>query len=52
MATATTTTSYWNPFADVAALAAHGGRVTIVRGEGSTVYDDAGRAYIDAMASL
>jgi adenosylmethionine-8-amino-7-oxononanoate aminotransferase len=28
------------------------GALTIVRGEGSTVYDDAGRAYLDAIASL
>lgn len=51
MTTTTATTSYWNPFADVAALA-ESGRVTIVRGEGSTVWDDAGTAYLDAIASL
>lgn len=41
----------WNGFANMASLAANG-VVTIVRGEGSTVYDDEGRAYIDALASL
>jgi putrescine---pyruvate transaminase len=40
----------WNPFANMAAVA--GKTVTIVRGEGSTVYDAAGRAYLDALASL
>ena len=40
----------WNAFANMASLAGHA--VTIVRGEGSTVYDDQGRAYLDALASL
>jgi len=40
----------WNAFANMASLAGHA--VTIVRGEGSTVYDDHGRAYLDALASL
>ena len=42
----------WNPFANMAGLAGGGGPVTIVRGEGSTVFDDTGRAYLDALASL
>jgi len=40
----------WNAFANMASLAGHA--VTIVRGEGSTVYDDHGRPYLDALASL
>jgi adenosylmethionine-8-amino-7-oxononanoate aminotransferase len=40
----------WNPFANMASLA--GRPVTIVRGEGCHVYDDQGRAYLDALASL
>jgi adenosylmethionine-8-amino-7-oxononanoate aminotransferase len=44
------TTAFWNPFANMATLA--GRAITIVRGEGSTVYDADGRAYLDALASL
>jgi len=40
----------WNPFANMAAMA--GDTVTIVRGEGATVYDSSGRSYLDAIASL
>ena len=40
----------WNAFANMASLA--GQAVTIVRGEGSYVYDDRGRPYLDALASL
>jgi adenosylmethionine-8-amino-7-oxononanoate aminotransferase len=40
----------WNAFANMASLA--GRAVTIVRGEGSYVYDDRGRPYLDALASL
>jgi putrescine aminotransferase len=40
----------WNPFASMGAVAGH--TVTIVRGEGATVYDEAGRAYLDAIGSL
>ena len=43
-------TTLWNPFANMATLA--GKAITIVRGEGSTVYDAGGRAYLDALASL
>ncbi len=42
--------AFWNPFANMATLA--GNAITIVRGEGSTVYDADGRAYLDALASL
>jgi putrescine aminotransferase len=40
----------WNPFANMATVAGH--TVTIVRGDGSTVYDADGRSYLDAIASL
>jgi putrescine---pyruvate transaminase len=40
----------WNSFANMANYPARG--LTIVRGEGSTVFDDAGRPYLDALASL
>jgi len=40
----------WNAFANMASLAGHA--VTIVAGKGSTVYDDHGRGYLDALASL
>ena len=42
--------AFWNPFANMSTLA--GNAVTIVRGEGSTVFDDRGRGYLDALASL
>ena len=40
----------WNPFANMSTLA--GNEITIVRGEGSTVYASDGQAYLDALASL
>ena len=40
----------WNGFANMAGVA--GRTVTIVRGEAATVYDDTGRSYLDAIASL
>ncbi len=40
----------WNPFANMATLPGHA--VSIVGGKGSTVFDDTGRAYLDAIASL
>jgi putrescine---pyruvate transaminase len=43
-------TALWNPFANMATLA--GKAITIVRGEGSMVYDTDGRGYLDALASL
>lgn len=51
MAAATRTTSFWHPFADMGRLA-ESGAVTIVRGQQSTVFDDQGNAYLDAIASL
>jgi putrescine aminotransferase len=40
----------WNPFANMATLA--GNQIELVRGQGSTVWDADGAAYIDAIASL
>jgi putrescine aminotransferase len=40
----------WNPFANMGALAGH--QLKIVRGEGSTVFDADGDAYLDAIGSL
>jgi putrescine---pyruvate transaminase len=40
----------WNPFANMASL--DGNAVTMVRGEGCWVFDDHGRPYLDALASL
>ncbi|EOD59488.1 aspartate aminotransferase family protein [Amycolatopsis vancoresmycina] len=40
----------WHPFADMGAV--DGDRMVITRGEGSYVWDDAGRRYFDATASL
>jgi putrescine---pyruvate transaminase len=40
----------WNPFANMAGLA--GQAVTIASGDGATVFDSAGRPYLDALASL
>lgn len=44
-------TSFWHPFADMHAVETNGA-TTIVRGEGAHVFDDAGRRYLDATASL
>ena len=44
------TSAFWNPFANMSTLA--GNAITIVRGEGSTVFDTQGRGYLDALASL
>ena len=43
-------TSYWHPFANMAAVA--GNELTIARGEGSYVFDTDGRRYLDGTASL
>ena len=43
-------TALWHPFATMATVPGH--TVTMVRGEGSTVYDASGRSYLDAIASL
>ncbi|MBS1868734.1 MAG: aspartate aminotransferase family protein [Actinobacteria bacterium] len=40
----------WHPFADMGAVAHE--RLTLVRGEGAWVWDDAGRRYLDATAAL
>src|SRR5215211_6355870 len=44
-------TSFWHPFADMAAVAASGS-LTLVSGDGAHVVDDGGRRYLDATASL
>jgi putrescine---pyruvate transaminase len=40
----------WNPFANMSTLA--GRQLELVRGQGATVWDADGRAYLDAIASL
>jgi putrescine aminotransferase len=42
---------FWHPFADMAAVQANGA-LTLERGDGAYVFDDAGRRYLDATASL
>src|SRR5581483_198037 len=42
--------SFWNPMTNLGAFRERG--ITIVRGEGSTVWDDAGRALLDVSAAL
>lgn len=49
-ATPVRTTSLWHPFADMHAVS--GNELTIVRGDGSWLWDDSGRRYLDATASL
>src|SRR5678816_3266636 len=44
-------TTYWHPFADMAAVQA-AGELTLVRGEGSHVWDTQGNRYLDATAGL
>ena len=44
-------THFWHPFADMSAVLS-GGALTLVRGEGSYVFDESGRRYLDATASL
>jgi putrescine---pyruvate transaminase len=44
-------TTFWHPFADMAALEASGS-LTIARGEGSHVWDTEGNRYLDATAGL
>jgi adenosylmethionine-8-amino-7-oxononanoate aminotransferase len=44
------TNPLWHPFADMGAV--DGDRLIITRGEGSYLWDDAGRRYFDASASL
>jgi putrescine---pyruvate transaminase len=43
--------SFWNPMANMGAIRERVA-VTVVRGEGSTVWDDEGKAYLDASAAL
>ena len=43
--------SFWHPFADMAAVQEHG-ELVLVRGEGVHVWDEAGTRYLDATASL
>ena len=42
--------AFWNPMTNVGAFREKG--LTIVRGEGSTVWDDAGKALIDISGAL
>jgi adenosylmethionine-8-amino-7-oxononanoate aminotransferase len=42
--------SFWNPMTNVGAFREHG--ITIVRGEGTTVWDETGRALLDVSAAL
>jgi adenosylmethionine-8-amino-7-oxononanoate aminotransferase len=44
-------TTFWHPFADMAALES-AGELTLVRGEGSHVWDANGTRYLDATAGL
>src|SRR3989442_11926533 len=44
-------TSFWHPFADMAAVEAEGG-LSIVRGRGAHIWDAAGNRYLDATAGL
>jgi putrescine aminotransferase len=44
-------TSFWHPFADMAAVVANGATI-LERGEGAYVWDSEGRRYLDATASL
>ena len=44
-------TTFWHPFADMAAIDA-GGELVIDRADGYMVYDESGKEYIDATASL
>jgi putrescine---pyruvate transaminase len=43
-------TTFWHPFANMSAVRERA--LTIVRGEGALVWDDAGRQYVDATAAL
>lgn len=44
-------TRFWHPFSDMKALA-RGGEIVIDRGEGYYVFDESGKRYLDATASL
>lgn len=43
--------SFWHPFSDMGAVEKDG-EFVLARGEGATVYDDAGNRYLDASAGL
>jgi putrescine aminotransferase len=43
-------TAFWHPFANMSAVRERA--LTIVRGDGALVWDDAGREYVDATAAL
>jgi putrescine---pyruvate transaminase len=43
-------TSFWHPFANMASVKGH--EFVVTRGEGVYVFDDAGKRYLDATASL
>jgi putrescine---pyruvate transaminase len=47
----TAVTSFWHPFAEMASVERTGG-LTLVRGEGSHVWDADGNRYVDATAGL
>jgi putrescine aminotransferase len=44
-------TNFWHPFADMSSVLSKGA-MTLVRGDGAYVWDDRGRRYLDATASL
>ncbi len=46
-----TTTRFWHPFADMAAVSAKG-ELVLARGEGARVFDEQGRGYLDAAGGL
>jgi adenosylmethionine-8-amino-7-oxononanoate aminotransferase len=47
----TAVTSFWHPFAEMASVERSGG-LSLVRGEGSYVWDADGNRYVDATAGL
>ena len=51
MGTSALMTTFWHPFADMAALESTG-ELTLVRGEGSHIWDTDGTRYLDATAGL
>src|SRR5512132_4137647 len=51
LGTSAVMTTFWHPFADMAAIQA-AGVLTLVRGEGSHVWDTEGNRYLDATAGL
>ncbi len=46
-----TTTRFWHPFADMAAVSTQG-ELVLARGEGARVFDEQGRGYLDAAGGL